>query len=72
MAVTIKHIPLPKETKAFICANCGAVSLSPNDICKFQGKGMKADWCGTTNLKPPSFDATRYTIFDTNVINAAR
>ena len=55
MAATIKHIPLPKETGAFICANCGAVSLSPNDICKFQGKGMKADWCGTTSLKPPSF-----------------
>jgi predicted RNA-binding Zn-ribbon protein involved in translation (DUF1610 family) len=55
MATTIKHAPLPKETKAFICANCGAVSLSPNDICKVQGKGSKADWCGTKSLNPPSF-----------------
>jgi len=38
MAAMIKHISLPKETKAFICANCGAVSLSPNDICKVQGR----------------------------------
>jgi len=37
MAATIKHIPLPKETKAFICANRGAVSLSPNDICRDSG-----------------------------------
>lgn len=50
-----KHVPLPKDTKAFICANCGAVSLNPNGICEIQGQGTKADWCGTKSLKPPSF-----------------
>ena len=48
-----KHIPLPKETPAFICANCGAVALDANNICKVQGKGKKADWCGTKGTKPP-------------------
>lgn len=66
MSSNIKHIPLPKDTKAFICANCGAVSLSPNDICNIQGKGMKSDWCGTKSLASPSFchnkvHNTRYT-----------
>ncbi len=50
-----KHVPLPKETKAFICANCGAVALDANNICKLQGTGTKADWCGTESLKAPSF-----------------
>ena len=49
-----KHIPLPKETKAFICANCGAVSLSADGVCKVQGMGTKVDWCGTTTPKPPA------------------
>lgn len=48
-----KHIPLPKTTKAFICANCGAVSLDSQGVCKVQGMGTKADWCGSkTHLKP--------------------
>jgi len=55
MTEKTKHIPLPRETKAFFCANCGAVSLSPNNICKVQGQGTKADWCGTKSIKPPSF-----------------
>lgn len=50
-----KHLTLPKETKAFICANCGAVSLSPHGICKIQGQGTKADWCGSKSIHPPSF-----------------
>jgi uncharacterized OB-fold protein len=50
-----KYIPLPKGTKAFICANCGAVSLDPHGICKIQGQGTKADWCGTKSPRPPSF-----------------
>jgi len=50
-----KHVPLPKETKAFICANCGAVSLSPDGICKVQGQATRADWCGTQSLFLPSF-----------------
>ena len=50
-----KHIPLPKETPAFFCANCGAVSLDANNICKVQGKGTKADWCGTKGIKPPQY-----------------
>jgi len=54
-----KHIVLPKDTKAFICANCGAVSLDPNEICKIQGLGSKADWCGSKSLKSPSFCRNR-------------
>lgn len=50
-----KHVPLPKETPAFFCANCGAVSLDQNNICKVQGKGKKADWCGSKGIKPPEF-----------------
>jgi predicted RNA-binding Zn-ribbon protein involved in translation (DUF1610 family) len=49
-----KFITLPKETKAFICANCGAVSLSADGICKVQGQTTKADWCGTTSPFPIS------------------
>ncbi len=26
-----KHIPVPKETPAFFCANCGAVALDQNE-----------------------------------------
>ena len=48
-----KHVPLPKETQAFFCANCGAVSLDGDSICKVQGRGTKADWCGTKDPKPP-------------------
>ena len=47
-----EHIPLPKETTAFFCANCGAVSLDPDSICKLQGKGTKGDWCGTKDPSP--------------------
>jgi predicted RNA-binding Zn-ribbon protein involved in translation (DUF1610 family) len=42
---------LPKNTKAFICANCGAVSLDSDKLCKIQGRGTKADWCGIPHLK---------------------
>lgn len=49
------HIILPKNTKAFICANCGAVSLDPNEICVVQGQGVKSDWCGTKSISPPDF-----------------
>lgn len=50
-----KHTPVPKNTPAFICANCGAVALDANNICKTQGKGVKSDWCGIEGSKPPSF-----------------
>jgi predicted RNA-binding Zn-ribbon protein involved in translation (DUF1610 family) len=50
-----KHVPLPKETPAFFCANCGAVSLDTSNICKVMGRGRKADWCGSKGVKPPSF-----------------
>lgn len=50
-----KHIPLPKDTPAFICANCGAVALDGNNICKVMGRGKKADWCGSESGKAPSF-----------------
>ena len=47
------HIPVPKDTKAFICANCGVVALDANNICKIQGMGKKSDWCGVKGSKPP-------------------
>lgn len=50
-----KHVPVPEDTPAFFCANCGAVSLSPDGICKVQGKGKKADWCGTKDAGTPQF-----------------
>ena len=50
-----KHIPLPKDTQAFICSICGAVSLSSEDVCKIQGQGTKADWCGTESVPPSLF-----------------
>lgn len=52
---TSKRIPLPLDTRAFICANCGAVSFDANGICKIQGQGMKSDWCGVKGVKPPSY-----------------
>ncbi len=53
--MTEKHLPLPKDTKAFICANCGAVSLDANKICKVMGRGQKHDWCGVKGTKPPAY-----------------
>jgi len=50
-----KHVPVPKETPAFFCANCGAVALDSHNICKVQGRGKKADWCGSKSSKTPSF-----------------
>lgn len=48
-----KHTPLPKDTKAFYCGNCGAVSLDQNNICNPAGRITKADWCGSKDLPPP-------------------
>jgi hypothetical protein len=48
-----QHTPLPKNTRAFICALCGAVALDPKSICKVQGMGIKADWCGTPTSRQP-------------------
>jgi len=47
------YVPLPKNTRAFICANCGGVSLHAEGICKVMGMGTKADWCGSPSLNPP-------------------
>jgi len=44
---------MPLDTKVFVCATCGAVALSPNDICEVQGMATKADWCGTPGDRPP-------------------
>jgi hypothetical protein len=49
------HIPLPPETPAYNCAVCGAVSLNPENICKLQGVGTKADWCGSKGSMPPKY-----------------
>ncbi|MFZ5563172.1 MAG: hypothetical protein ACOZBW_03915 [Thermodesulfobacteriota bacterium] len=48
-----KHVPLPKETTAFYCGNCGAVALDPKNICNPAGKIKKMDWCGSKDLPPP-------------------
>ncbi len=50
-----EHVPLPKETHAFVCANCGAVALDQNNICKVMGRVTKADWCGSEGVAPPSY-----------------
>ena len=50
-----KHVPMPKDTKAFFCGNCGAVSLDANNICNPQGKLRKQDWCGSKDLPPAKF-----------------
>lgn len=49
------HVPLPKNTPAFICANCGAVALDAKAVCNPQGRGTKADWCGTSSHLTPSY-----------------
>lgn len=51
----VKFIPLPKETKAFICANCGAVALSPGGVCKVQGQATRGHWCGSKSFVKPAF-----------------
>ena len=53
------HVPLPRNTPAVICADCGAVALDPNSICRPQGRGTKADWCGTSSGAAPSFCRNR-------------
>lgn len=54
-----EHIPLPKNTKAFICDSCGVVALDANNICKVQGMGMKSDWCGVKGSQPPKICHTK-------------
>ena len=41
-----KNVTVPKDTRAYFCANCGAVALNVNNICKVEGMGRKSDWCG--------------------------
>ena len=31
-----KHFPVPKDTRAYICANFRAVALDTNNICKVE------------------------------------
>ncbi|MFO7604822.1 MAG: hypothetical protein R6W72_00775 [Desulfurivibrionaceae bacterium] len=50
-----KHVPLPQNTPAFMCGNCGAVSLDANGICNPSGKGVKADWCGSKSSRKAEF-----------------
>jgi predicted RNA-binding Zn-ribbon protein involved in translation (DUF1610 family) len=47
-----KHVPMPKETPAFYCGNCGVVSLDAANICKPAGRITKIDWCGSKDLPP--------------------
>jgi predicted RNA-binding Zn-ribbon protein involved in translation (DUF1610 family) len=42
---------IPSDTKVFVCANCGALALSPHNICKVQGMISKADFCGSESLE---------------------
>ncbi len=59
------HVPLPRTTPAFECANCGAVALDPNCVCKVMGKVTRSDWCGTKSIASPkqcqkNVNTTRY------------
>ena len=54
-----QHVPLPKETPAYFCGNCGVVSLDPGNICNPAGKVRKGDWCGSRDLPPPKFCRNR-------------
>jgi predicted RNA-binding Zn-ribbon protein involved in translation (DUF1610 family) len=56
------HVPLPKDTPAFFCGNCGAVALDPKNICRPVGKGKKADWCGSRGVQPPSYCQNRVNV----------
>ena len=47
-----KAVTLPKITKAYTCANCGAVALDANNICKVEGRRTKSEWCGIKGSKP--------------------
>jgi RNase P subunit RPR2 len=31
-----KHVTVPKDTRAYFCANCGAVALNANNICELR------------------------------------
>ena len=35
-----KHVTVPKDTRAYFCSTCGAVSLDANNICKPESKGV--------------------------------
>ena len=48
-----QHISVPKDTRAFICADCGTTALDSGNICKVQGSGTKVDWCGGKVFLPP-------------------
>jgi hypothetical protein len=50
-----KHVMVPPDTRVYICAYCGAVAREKDKICKVQGMGTKADWCGIKGTKPPKF-----------------
>ena len=54
-----KHVPLPKETPAFYCGNCGVVSLNSGNICNPKGKLTKKDWCGSKDLPTAKFCQNR-------------
>ena len=48
------NVTIPHNTKVFVCANCGALSLSPSNICQVQGMISKADFCGSESFQTPS------------------
>ncbi len=50
-----KHVPLPKDTKAFYCGTCGAVALDQNNLCNPAGRITKIDWCGSKDGLPPTY-----------------
>jgi ribosomal protein S27AE len=54
-----QFVKLPKETPAFFCATCGAVSLDAGSICKVGGSWRRADWCGIKDPAPPRGCANR-------------
>ena len=54
-----KHVPLPAETHAYYCANCGSVSLDASNICKPKGRLQRKDWCGSKDRLPAAYCKNR-------------
>ena len=54
-----KHVPLPAETPAFYCGNCGAVALDAANVCNPQGRLQRKDWCGSEDRLPAAFCKNR-------------
>ncbi|MEW6429252.1 MAG: hypothetical protein AB1568_14590 [Thermodesulfobacteriota bacterium] len=53
------HVPLPLDTRAFYCGNCGAVALDAHNVCNPKGRMQKKDWCGSKDRLPATYCRNR-------------